>query len=126
MGANRNVTDNKSILLNYEDIVPYPIGGVKADNISITCTDKGFIPWVSTESTTIMVETLYCEEFAGALITPTAVAQQHSDKCQGYNINVNMDNCTGTLQFLHQNGVSHASFPMTMVNYLHMCIFMAF
>ena len=34
MGANRNVTDNKDILLQYQDIDPYHIGGVKADDVA--------------------------------------------------------------------------------------------
>ena len=116
MGANRNVTDNKNILLNYTDITPYPIGGVKADDIAITCTGKGCIPWTSQEGNCIMVETLYCNKVAGTLITPTAVTKQHSDIYQGYNISVNIDSCTGTLQFLHRDGISHHTFTMTMVN----------
>ena len=39
-GANENVTCNKSSIHNYVDIEPYPIGGVKADEVAIVCTGK--------------------------------------------------------------------------------------
>ena len=44
MGANRNVTNNRSLLLQYEIIPSYPIGGVHADEVAIECTGKGLIP----------------------------------------------------------------------------------
>ena len=94
MGANRNFIDDKDILLNYTDIKPYPIGGVNVDDIVITCTGKGYILCQSHEGTCKMVETLYCHNVAGTLITPTVIAQQHSDTHQGYNINANIDSYT--------------------------------
>ena len=44
MGANRNVTNNRSLLLQYENIPPYPIGGVHTNEVTIECTDKSLIP----------------------------------------------------------------------------------
>ena len=43
-GANKAVTNNKQLLYKYKDIAPYPIGGVKADDIAIVCTGEGLLP----------------------------------------------------------------------------------
>ena len=36
-GANQVVTNIKHISLEYKDIFPYPIGGVKLDDVAIIC-----------------------------------------------------------------------------------------
>ena len=44
MGANISVTDKKHPLVDFEEIDPYPIGGVEADNVAIVCTVKDTSP----------------------------------------------------------------------------------
>ena len=115
-GANRVVSSNKGIMESYEDIEPFPIGGVKADDIAIVCTGRGFLPWISMEGICTMVETLYCVEVDGIIVSPTTVVQQHSDLYQGFTIEADTDNGTGILRLMHRDGVQHISYPMTLTN----------
>lgn len=44
-GANRAVTNNIKLLHQYETINSYPIGGVKANEVAISCTGEELLPW---------------------------------------------------------------------------------
>lgn len=59
MGANRCVTNLKHIIVGYEDIPDYPIGGVKMDAVAIVCKGKGYLTWYSSEGTCVLVEVQY-------------------------------------------------------------------
>ena len=96
-GANQAVTNNKESLYAYSDIDPYPVGGVKADDVAIICTGHGLLPWQSTEGHIIMVRTMYCDEVDGTIISPTTVVQQNQDTYQGFTIDSDCDIGTGTL-----------------------------
>ena len=43
IGANRNVTDNRDLLENHEEMAPYPIGGGEKDEVAVLCTSKVFL-----------------------------------------------------------------------------------
>lgn len=96
-GANRNVTSIKSCIHAYEDVEPFPIGGVKADDVAIICTGKGLLPWLSKEGKLTMVEMLYCTDVEGTIISLTTVVQQHTHLYQGFTIIANVDDGTGIL-----------------------------
>ena len=76
-GAINNVTGKKQILVVYEDIEPYPIGGVKAQDVVIIFTGKGLLQWLSQEGKCTMVEHLYCTDIHGIIISPTKVVLQY-------------------------------------------------
>ena len=76
-GTNKVVTNNKEIMYAYHDIDPYPIGGVKADNVVITCTGEGLLPWETLEVNIIIMRTLYYKDVDGTIISPTTVAHQN-------------------------------------------------
>ena len=76
-GANKAVTNNKKILYVYHNIDPYPIGGVNVDNVAITCTGEGIIPWETLKGNIIMVRTLYYKDIGGISISPTTVVHQN-------------------------------------------------
>lgn len=80
IGANLCVFDNKYIMVDYQDITLYPVGGGERDAVSLVCTGTGFIQWYSTEGILHMVECLYSKYCDGTLITPTSIVELHSDK----------------------------------------------
>ena len=43
-GANRSVTNNRRLLVNFQPIKPYPIHGVSADGPALHCTAVGYLP----------------------------------------------------------------------------------
>ena len=115
-GANRCVSDQKHIMTNYHDIEPYHVGGIEADEIAITCTGAGLIPWYSEEGILNLVPCLYSSQCDGTLITPTNVVESNSEKYHSFVIDSNCDNGTGTLKIIHKDGDSHATYPVTRSN----------
>ena len=107
MGANRCVSDNKSIMVNFQEIAPYAVGGVEKEEVAIVCTGKAFIPWYSEEGILNMVECLYSSQCDGTLISPTNVVDSNSDKYHSFTIESNCDNGTGTLKLIHRDGKTH-------------------
>ena len=43
-GANRTCTNNKQLLVHFQDITPYPINGVNSDGPALHCTGIGYLP----------------------------------------------------------------------------------
>ena len=118
IGANQNVTHIRSIIHGYVDIEPYPIGGVKADDIAIVCTGKGYLPWLSKEGVCTMVPILFSKEVDGTIVSPTTIVLHYKEKYTGFVIETNTDDGTGVLRLVHRDGVHHLTFPMTMYNSL--------
>ena len=110
------MTSNNSCIHVYEDIAPFPIGGVKADDLAIVCTGKGLLPWLSIEGKITIVEILYCEKVEGTIILPTTIVRQYIHLYQGFTVIANVDDETGVLKKLKRNGVHHASYVMMLVN----------
>ena len=115
-GANQAVTNNKDALYAYSDIDPYPIGGVKADEVAIVCTGHGLLPWQSREGNIIMVRTMYCRDVDGTIISPTTVVHQNSDIYQGFTIDSDCDNGVGILKLNSRDNKHHHTFHMTLEN----------
>ena len=69
-------------MIEYEEIEPYPIGRVKANDIAIVCIGKGLIPLMSKEGQILCIETLYSAEVEGIIISPTTMVQQHTEQYQ--------------------------------------------
>ena len=69
MGANRNVANNQSLLLQYENIPPYPICGVHASEVAIECTCKGLIPWTSSNEKQHHISKPYTATMSSALLS---------------------------------------------------------
>ena len=118
------MTSNKSCIHAYEDIAPFHIGQVKADDMAIVCTGKGLLPWLSIEGKITLVEILYCVEMEGTIISSTTIVRQHTHLYKGFTIIANVDDETGILKFVKRNVVQHASYVMTLVNNLwyHECV----
>ena len=116
--ANQNVKHIKSIIHDYVDIDPYPIGGVKADDVAIVCTDKGYLPWLSKEGVLSMVPILFSKEVDGTIVSPTTIVLHYKSMYSGFVIEADTDNGTGMLRLIHRDGIQHITFPMTMHNSL--------
>ena len=99
-------------MVGYQDITPYPVGGIERDEVAVMCTCKGYIPWYSTEGILHLVECLYSAQSDGTLISPTCIVQSYSEKYQGFVIETNCDDGSVIFKLLHRDGVSHATYPM--------------
>jgi len=106
-GENNNVTDRKQLLVTYKDIESYPIGGVKAEDLAIICTGKGIPPRLSQEGKCTMIETLYCADVDGTIISSTTVVIQQIHLYQGFTITANINNEKGELNSQKRSTTNH-------------------
>ena len=117
-GANRSVTNLKSILHDYREITPYPIGGINNNGPAIHCTGFGYLYWYSSTSQLILIPCYYCSEASGTIISPTDIILSHVDTFKGWLMVTNIDNSSGTFTLLARDGINHVSYPTFMRNNL--------
>ena len=117
-GANRSVTNLKSILLHFKTINPYPINGINSTEPAIHCTGFGYIPWTSETHDTLLIPCYYCPNATGTIISPTDIVFSHLDKFIGWQMTTNVDTTTGTFILLARDGVNHIIYPTHMKNNL--------
>ena len=98
-GANRSVTNQKHLLINFKEIPPYAIKGVNDEEAAIHCTGIGYLPWKADTGEILLIQCLYCKESAGTIISPSSVNLQYQDKYDGWVMETNFDSKHGQLTF---------------------------
>ena len=107
----------KLFIHDYEhQIDPYPIGGVKANEVAIVCTGHGLLLRKSKEGTIIMIRKMYYADVYGTIISPTTVVQQRHDVYQGFTIDSDCDNGVDILKLKNRDDTHHHTFDMTLGN----------
>ena len=74
-GANKNVTNDKSIIRNYIDINPIPIYGVDHRNAACHITGRGITELDTTDGSTLEIQMFYSEHCSGTIVSPNAIVQ---------------------------------------------------
>ena len=109
-GANRSVTNQKHLLINFKQIEPYAIKGVNEKEAAIHCTGWGYLPWKADTGEILLIQCLYCKESSGTIISPSNVNLQYQDKYDGWVMETNFDSKHGQLTFNARDGVNHLVF----------------
>ena len=118
-GANRSVTNNKNMLIGYQSIDPYPIGGVNEENgPAILCTGKGYIPWRSNTGEIVLIRSYYCAQVAGTIISPTDIVMAHNERFSGWTMDTDCEEGLGEFTLKSKDGLSHLHFDAYMENNL--------
>ena len=112
-GANRNVTNNKEILNDFQEISPYSIGGINNDeSTNIVCTGEGFLCLRTDDNKSIPLRMLYSPDTSGTIVSPTSIVRQYSSTYMGWSIFTNCDSATGLLKLLYRNGMKSDDFSL--------------
>ena len=77
-GANCSITNNPAILTRYQPTPGYAIYGVNKDDVALTCTARGYIPWAADNGDIVYVPCYYSPDAAETIISPTDVVMSHS------------------------------------------------
>ena len=119
-GANRSVTNDRSLLINFKWLDnTYDIGGIAADEVALQCTGFGYLPWVSDSGESLMVRCLYSPQSDGTIISPNDVCAQYRDRFKAYNFfAVVNDDGYGHVEFINHKHKPEMKFLMTMANNL--------
>ena len=109
-GANRSVTNQKGLLVNFKPIKPYAINGVQEGTPAIYCTGIGLLPWRADTGEVLLINCLYCKQASGTIISPSDVNMQYRDKYDGWTLETKYDSKYGQLTFNSRDGVNHLVF----------------
>ena len=109
-GANRSVTNNKSLLVNFKPISPYAINGICDGDPAIHCTGTGYLPWRADTGEVLLIRCLYCKEASGTIISPSDVNLQYKKKYDGWTMETKFDSKYGQLTFNARDGINHLVF----------------
>ena len=118
-GANRSVTSMKHLLINYEEITPYPIGGVNSNSgAAIHCVGKGILPWEADNGEIILVKCFYCPDVGGTILSPTDIVMTHKERFAGWDMSTDCDEGLGEFRLHSRDGINHILFESYMENNL--------
>ena len=76
-GANKSVTDDKSMLHNYVSITPIPVYGVEKDEIACHLIGKGYFDLPTSNGPVLSICIYYSPDCSGTIISPNAVVWDH-------------------------------------------------
>ena len=112
-GANRNVTNQKELLIHYKSIKPYSISGVNQDAAgNIECVGEGDMILRTDGNRTMLIRTLHSPNSSGTIISPTAVAKQYSHRYSGWILETDCVAGVGSLKLLCRNGIQSDEFTL--------------
>ena len=114
-GANRSVTPNKELLINYKPIKNYAVNGIQKGDPALQCTGMGYLPWRADTEELLLVRCLYCNEASGTIISPSDVNMQYKSIYDGWTMETKFDSKIGQLTFNARDGVNHLVFPHSQI-----------
>ena len=78
-GANKSVTNVKTLLRDYQDITPIPVYGVEKDEVACHLIGRGFFDLPTSDGTILSICIYYSPECSGTIISPNAVVWDHPE-----------------------------------------------
>jgi len=102
-GANRSITNNKTILLKFRNFKWYSIDGIAADGPVIQCTSKGLFQWRADNSDIIHLHCYYSPNAIETIISPTDVIVKDTQSFNAWTQQSNIDTKQGYISFHHQD-----------------------
>lgn len=74
-GANKNVTDDCSIIRNYTQVKQMAVYGIKKDEVACQIIGKGITKLSTFDGSTFPIVMYYAPECAGTIISPNAIVK---------------------------------------------------
>ena len=68
------------------------------------------------KQSSFMIPCYYAPEADGSIVSPTEIAISHRKQYSGYTYQCYIDSMTGSVKFIHRNGLYYAYFEMKMEN----------
>jgi hypothetical protein len=113
-GANGSITNNPTNLTRYQLTPDYAIYGVNKDDVALTCTATGYIPWAADNGDIVYVPCYYSPDAAEKIISPTDVVMSHLYTAWGQFAHVPTGQ--GHITFYRNGGTNHTTFSHRMQN----------
>ena len=78
-GANKNVTDDRTIIRNYSDITPIAVFGIEKDEIACQIVGKGITELHTVDGSYMPITMYYSPGCAGTIISPNAIVRDNKN-----------------------------------------------
>lgn len=72
-GANRSITADTGLLINFRNIKPYKISGGNKDNVAMVYIGVRYLPWQTPDGTTLLVKCYYSGTVTDTIISPSDI-----------------------------------------------------
>jgi transposase InsO family protein len=108
--TNRSITNQKHLLIHYENIRPYRINGVKDGEPALHCTGKGYLPWKDDNGRILLVQCYYSQDVAKTIISPNDIVTQNIETYNEWKFSANHENGSGRFQLIARDGISNYEF----------------
>jgi len=121
-GANRSITNDKSLLIKYKNIKKHYMSSAAGDN-DIACTGLGYIPWRASDGTVLLIKCYYSTQAPETIVSPSDVVMDHLLKFHTWTQHADFNSEEGHIEFTNKDNGSQISFPLQLKNglwyYIH-------
>ena len=76
-GANKSVTNDRTILQQFTSITPIPVYGVDSTDIACQLTGWGYVTLQTDSTITLQIKVYYSPTCSGTIISPNAIVRDH-------------------------------------------------
>ena len=101
-GANRNVTNDKTIIRNYIDISPIPVYGVEKNEVACEIIGRGVTELMTNDGSIMLVPMYYAPGCAGTIISPNAIVRDNN-QFTGWTQTSHLDTGKAYINFFHRS-----------------------
>ena len=117
-GANKNVTNDKSIIRNFSSIAPMPIYGVDNRDISCHITGKSVTEINTIDGLPLEIQMYYSPHCSGTILSPNAIVTQ-SNNFTSWIQTSHLDTGKAQILFYHRTDFTkNKTLPMVLINNL--------
>ena len=105
-GANKNVTDDKTIIRNYSPITPIAVFGIEKDEVACQIVGKGLTELTTVDGDTLPITMYFAPQCAGTIISPNAIVQ-NSKQFTGWQQTSHVDTGKADIVFFHRHDTTN-------------------
>jgi hypothetical protein len=110
-GANRSITNDHNLLINYKNIKTYHMSSAGGQN-DISCTGIGFLPWRSEEGDTILIKCYFSKNAPETIISPSDIVMNHINTYHAWTQHADLTTDRGHIAFINNDTKHTTNFPL--------------
>ncbi len=115
-GANRSIKKDYHALLHFKNIRPLFMSSASKEN-DIKCTGIGYLPWTSTNGTTLLIKCYYSPNAVDeTIVSPSVIVNNHITQYHSWTQYANMATRTGTITFTNHDINESIEYPLVAHN----------
>jgi hypothetical protein len=110
-GANRSITNDINLLINYKNIKTYRMSSAGGEN-DIACTGVGYLPWRSDTGETILIKCYFSQNAPETIISPSDIVMNHMSTYHAWTQHADLTTNKGHITFINNDTEHTTVFPL--------------